>query len=160
EVPVIRHELVPHQKELIKPLWTVAEEPTQAKESQRLRAACALAIYDPDSSRWENVKGPVAADLARVPAVHLATWMGSLRPVRLKLLAPLATIFRDAKRRETERSLATDILADYAADQPDLLADLLLDADDKQFAQFYPKMEVYGERGLSLFQRELGKELA
>src|SRR5262249_44959604 len=68
----------------------------------------------------------------------------SLHPARQKLLVPLAAIFRDSKRRETERSLAAEILADYATDQAQLLADLLMDADDKQFAVLYPKVEHHG----------------
>ena len=101
----------------------------------------------------------MANDLVSVPAVYLATWMESFRPVREKLLAPLAAIFRDGKRRETERSLATDILADYAADQPPVLADLLMDADEKQFAVIYPKFKDHGERGLPLLTGEIDKKL-
>ncbi len=124
EVPVIRDTLAPHKDQLLEHLWTAVERPAQAKEQQRLRAACALATYDPDSQRWAKVRDQIANDLVGVPAVYLATWMESLRPVRGQLQAPLAAIYRDAKRRETDRSLATDILADYAADQPQVLADL------------------------------------
>ncbi|MGA2253260.1 MAG: SUMF1/EgtB/PvdO family nonheme iron enzyme, partial [Thermoguttaceae bacterium] len=38
--------------------------------------------------------------------------------------------------------------ADYAADQPQVLADLVIDADEKQFAIIYPKFKDLGERGL------------
>jgi hypothetical protein len=85
--------------------------------------------------------------------------MECLRPVRGKLLNPLAEIYRDTKRRETERSLATDILADYAADQPQLLADLVMDADDRQFAVLYPKLKNLGEGGLSWLQEEVDKQI-
>src|SRR5262249_11176452 len=61
--------------------------------------------------------------------------------------------------RETERSLATDLLADYAADNPPALADLLLDADDKQFAVLYPKLQAHGERGLAVLTGEIDKKL-
>jgi formylglycine-generating enzyme required for sulfatase activity len=144
ELPVIRDALAPHRDDLVEKLWTAAEQPAGGGEQQRLRAACALASYDPDSQRWDNVAKPVANDLVSVPAVYLVAWMESLRPVHQRLLAPLAAIFRDSKRRETERSLATEILADYAADQAQLLADLLMDADDKQFAVLYPKVEHHG----------------
>src|SRR5262249_25672573 len=39
------------------------------------------------------------------------------------------------------------ILADFAADQPQVLVDLLLDADDKQFATLYPKLTAHAEDG-------------
>jgi formylglycine-generating enzyme required for sulfatase activity len=77
--------------------------------------------------------------------------------VREKLLTPLGAIYRDAERRETERSLATDILADYAADQPQVLADLIMDADNRQFAVVFPKLKNLGEGGVSWLLEEVGK---
>jgi formylglycine-generating enzyme required for sulfatase activity len=154
ELPVIRDTLAPYQDDLVEKLWAAAEQPARGREQQRLRAGYALASYDPDSQRWDNVGKPVANDLVNVPAVYLGTWMESLHPVRQKLLAPLAAIFRDTKRRETERSLATEILADYATDQPQLLADLLLDADEKQFAVLFPKLQARAEAALAPLHAE------
>ena len=79
--------------------------------------------------------------------------------MRTKLLPQLSAVYRDAGRRETERSLATDILADYAADKPQVLADLLMDADDKQFAAIYPKLKDQSEQGLPLLTEEINKQL-
>ena len=45
-----------------------------------------------------------------------------------------------------ERSVATNLLADYAADKPQVLADLLMDADEKQFAVIYPKFKDRASR--------------
>ena len=67
--------------------------------------------------------------------------MEALRPVRQSLLPGLQAVFRDRERDDSERSLATSILADYAADQPRVLADLLMDADEKQFAVIFPKLK-------------------
>ncbi len=159
EVPILRDALAPHKDQLLEQLWTAVEQPAQGEEQQRLRAACALATYDPDSQRWTKVREQVTDDLVGVPAVYLATWMESLRPVRGQLQAPLAAVYRDAKRRETERSLATDILADYAADQPQVLADLLMDADDQQFAVIYPKFKEQSERALPVVTSEIDRKL-
>src|SRR5262249_28607638 len=123
EVSVIRDALAPHKEPLVDKLWAVVESPEKGKEAQRLRAAAALAKYEPESEKWAKVQEAVANDLVTVPAVYLAAWLESFRPVRAKLLAPLAAIFRAAGRRDTDRSLATDILADYAADNPQVLAD-------------------------------------
>ena len=155
DVGVIVQALAPHKKELTPRLWAVAE----GKEPRRLRAASALAAYDADDARWGNVAGAVAGDLVAVPAVHLADWMQALRPVRGKLVAPLSAIFRDGKRRETERSLATDILADYAADRPDLLTELMMDADEKQFAVLFPKLEVHKSRATELLSETVAMKL-
>jgi serine/threonine protein kinase/formylglycine-generating enzyme required for sulfatase activity len=158
EVHVLRQALIAHQHELTERLWAVLED-GGADRGLRLRAACALAAYLPDDSRWEQVGGDVAAELATQNALVADKWVAALRPVRTKLLAPLSSIFRDAKRRETERSLATDILGDYAADNPWMLADLLMDADDKQFAVIYPKFKEQAERGLSVVTDEIDRKL-
>jgi eukaryotic-like serine/threonine-protein kinase len=160
EVPVIRDALASHYEEMLDKLWAVAEAPEKGKEPQRLRAASALAMYDPESERWAKVQEAVGNDLVGVPAVYLALWMDSLRPVRGKLLAPLSAVYRETGRRDVERSLAADILADYAADQPQVLADLLMDADEQQFAVIYPKFKDRGEQGLPILTGEIDKKLS
>jgi hypothetical protein len=76
--------------------------------------------------------------------------------VKRWLLAPLSAVFRDRRPiRAGERQLAANLLADYAATDPRLLADLLMDADEKQFAVIYPKFKDRGEPGL----RELAAEI-
>ena len=159
EVPVIRDALAPHKDQLLEKLWLAVEKPEKGEEQQRIRAAAALAKYDADSEKWAKVQALVGNDLVAVPAVYLSLWMDSLRPVRGKLFPQLSTVYRDATRRETERSLATDILAEYAADNPQLLADLLMDADDKQFAVIYPRLKDLGEHGLPVLNGEIDKTL-
>jgi formylglycine-generating enzyme required for sulfatase activity len=159
DVPVIRDALEGHKEQLVDKLWAVVEASEKDKESQRLRAATALAKYDPQSEKWTKAQEAVVNDLVAVPAVYLAVWVDSLRPVRNKLLPHLLTVYRDATRRDVERSLAADILADYATDQPQLLADLLLDGDDKQFTVIYPKFRERGEQVLHLLTDELNKKL-
>ena len=159
EVPVIRDTLTPHKDKLLDKLWAVAESKEKGKESQRLRAAAALAQYDPASEKWAKAQEAVVNDLVNVPAVYLSLWMDSLRPVRTHLLPQLSEVFRNATRRETERSLATDILADYAADNPTNLADLLMNADEKQFAVIYPKLKEQGEQGLPVLIGEIETKL-
>lgn len=159
EVPVIRDALAPYKDELLGKLWITVEKPDKGKESQRLRAAAALAKYDPESQRWGKGQEAVANDLVAVPAVYLALWMDSLHPVRTKLLPQLSAVYRDVARRDAERSLASNILADYAADQPQVLADLLMDADEKQFGIVYPKFKEQGDKGFPLLTAVIDTKL-
>ena len=161
EVPVLRDALAPHQEGLRERLWSAAEEkPPAGQEGQRLRAASALAAYDPDDDRWDGVRDALAADLVAVPAVYLAGWMKALSPVRERLLLPLAAIFRDGSRVQGERALATEVLVEYAADRPELLADLLMDADDRQWARLWPKAEARREPAIARFTGELDRTLS
>jgi eukaryotic-like serine/threonine-protein kinase len=159
EVPVIRDALAPHRDRLLDRLWAVAQTPEKGREAHRLRAAAALARYDPDAAQWAKVRDVVAADLVKVPAVYLSAWLDALRPVRQQLFTPLSTICRDAGRRDAERSLATDVLADCAADQPAVPADVLMDADDKQFAVVFPKLVARSDQALPVLTGEIDRQL-
>ena len=92
----------------------------------------------------------VVNDLVLENPVYLGQWSEAFRPVKNSFLAPLADIFRDRNaERAAERTLATNLLADYAADQPQVLADLLMDADEKQFAVIYPEVQGSWRAGLA-----------
>ena len=71
EVPVIRDALAPYKDELLDKLWGGVEAPGK----QRLRAAAALAKYDPDSEKWAKVQDAVGNDLVSEPSVHVPVWM-------------------------------------------------------------------------------------
>ncbi len=139
EVAVIRDALFPHKDQLVGELWAVVESPKKGKESQRLRAAAALAKYDPESEKWAKASVLVVHDLVQQNPVYLLYWSIVFRPVRAPFLAPLSEVYRDHRPEQTaERSLATYLLDDYAADNPQILAELLMDADEKQFGVIFP----------------------
>jgi serine/threonine protein kinase/formylglycine-generating enzyme required for sulfatase activity len=160
EVPVLRDALAPHKDELLNKLWAVALKPPKGQEQQRLRAACALAAYDPNRKSWDNVQDQVASDFVAVPVVYVERWMQALWPVRAKLLDALSAVYRDGQRDPSERNVATNILANYAAEYPHVLADLVMDADEKQFALLFPKLQDHGAGGLDELLWELDKEVA
>ena len=158
EFPVVRDALAPYKDEFVKKLWTVVEQPAQGHEQQRLRAAAALALYDSEDPRWVKAGGPIVEDLVSVNPEFLGLWSEAFRPVKARLLPSLAGVFREqAVERTAERTLATNLLADYAANQPDVLIDLLLDADEKQFGIIYAKLAEHCDEGMSLARAELDK---
>jgi serine/threonine protein kinase/formylglycine-generating enzyme required for sulfatase activity len=160
EVSVIRDALAPHKDGLMDKLWGVAETPDKGKEAQRLRAAAALATYDPDSKKWATCSSLVVKDLVRENPVYLLYWREVYRPVRDSFRNPLAEVYRDQRpERATERSLAASLLADYAADHHQVLTDLLMDGDEKQFAVIYPKLKDQGEKCVLLLTGEIAKKL-
>jgi eukaryotic-like serine/threonine-protein kinase len=126
-----------------------------------------LASYDPldnaqGIARWQSVSKMVADELlaaVQKNPSHYATLLDQLRPVRSRLLQPLGEVYRSQDRPDSERSFATNILADYAADDPQFLANLLMDAEDKQFAVIFPKLKEQGERALPLLNGEIDRKL-
>ncbi len=158
ELLVIRDGLLPHRDKLAANMWWIADDPAASK-ARRFRAYCALAGFDPASQRWTTAGKPVTEDLVAENPLLAATWVEALRPIRQALLPGLQIVFRDPKRSDSQRTLATGILADYAADRPDVLADLVMEADEKQFAVIFPKLKEHGEEGLRFLQREAEKPM-
>jgi len=157
EFPVLRNALRTHQSTQTPKLWTVLES-AKPGDAGLLPAASALASFAPDDAQWDVVGGKVSQALVSVNPVFLGSWLDALRPVRGKLTSPLAAIFRDKSRLETEHTLATNILADYASDDPDRLAGLLVVSDPKAYRSLFPVVEKRAEQILPVFEAELGKK--
>ena len=157
ELPVIRDALRTHRSTLIPKLWSILDS-AKSGEVSVLRAASALADYDTTSPHWEVMGNKVAQALVSVNPVYLGDWLDALRPVRDKLTAALTAIFRDKNRPESERNLATNILTDYASDDVDLIANLLMDADPKAYAAFFPVAKRQEATTLPLFQAEIARK--
>ena len=66
---------------------------------------------------------------------------------------------RNQENSEADRSFACSILADFAADRPDFLADLLMDADPRQFAVLFPQAAGQPDQVAAVLHGELGKRL-
>ena len=161
DLPVIWGILEVHAKGMDKRLWNLLENP-KADPEKRFRAACALAITDAarDKESWSTFS-PFITDrfltaVNKNPGDYLPL-IETLRPVRKRLLTPLASIFRDTGRSESERRFATTILADYASDDPNLLADLLMDSEESQFADLFKRLRNHQDHAVSLLNAELAK---
>ena len=158
QFPVVRDALIPYPDDVIEPLWNVALD-SKRETQQRFQAACALATYGPDDKRWSHINSFLAGHLVTLQASDLVAWRQALQPAKHQLVEPLVAIHRNQSQDQQQRYFATETLADYAADQPQLLADLLMDADEKQFAIIYAKFKNHGERGRTILASELDKKL-
>jgi formylglycine-generating enzyme required for sulfatase activity len=164
ELPVICGALEPDGPRLVARLRGVLND-ARVDPDRRFAAACALARYDAGRSRtlWDAagsfITDRLLASVLANPA-HYTPLISMLRPVRERLVAPLSVVFRDQSRAESERSLATNILADYASDQPGVLADLLMDADAKPFAVLFASLRMQSQRAVPLLRSEVAKKPA
>jgi hypothetical protein len=133
-----------------------AEEP---EDSTVLAAGSSLAHFAPGDPRWSEHGRKIAEILVRSP-LFLGSWRELFRPVRQVLVPPLAVILRDHQphRKESERELAATLLADFASDQPEFLADLLMDADPTPFATLYTVAHWQRELVAPTLLAELFKE--
>jgi serine/threonine protein kinase/formylglycine-generating enzyme required for sulfatase activity len=149
--------LRPYRMPLSGRLWGLLEDGDETA-GRRLRAACLLAMLDPDSTRWAGVAAPTVADLAAENPFHAARWAEALRPAGRWLVPALADLFRSPATTETARSIAASALADYAAADTILLASLITDADSRSFRLLLPSLRRNREQAVALLTAELARE--
>jgi hypothetical protein len=152
ELHVLRDALMPHSFALTPKLWTGLES-AKLGDASLLPFVGALACYAPNDALWETVGAKVSQALVAVNPVFLGSWVDLLRPVRRSLTGPLATLFQEMSHPETEHTLATNILADYARDDPDRLAELLMVSDPKAFLSLFPIVAKRAEQTLPVFRK-------
>ncbi|MBM4070902.1 MAG: formylglycine-generating enzyme family protein [Planctomycetes bacterium] len=123
EVVAIRAALGDHKHDLQGGLWNLLENP-KVDHDERLRAACALADYDPDNRRWEQVSGNVSAMLIKSNPLVLGKWTEALRPVKTFLLPHLAALLEDEKQSVSKLRLIAEVYKSYAHDDATVFAAL------------------------------------
>jgi serine/threonine protein kinase len=153
ELLLVRAALRPHAEELRGGLWQRLEDPETAPE-QRLRILAALALFDPKGPGWATAGESVLETWLSADPLSLGVWTEALRPARDRLLGPLTKVFQ-GKRLAERRLVAAGILADYAADQPETLARLSIQADDRQLAALLPALRRQRSRIIPLLHAEL-----
>ncbi len=154
---VIRDALLLHKDGVVEPLWSMALEPKREIQ-QRFQAACALATYAPDDKRWSQINIIVASRLVTLESNAPRGGRETLTLPKTKLIEPLALIFRDTKRKEQSRIYATETLADYAADRPAELFDLLADAEQFQFPVVFEKLARQKDKAVAMATEELARK--
>ena len=113
---------------------------------ESFRALVALAAFDPEDRRWSAQAPDAVAYLMKADPLHLGPWVAALRPVAADLVPPLSATYRTAKSSDARQRAAT-VLAEYAAENPEVLTDLLLDADGpQQYLRLLPAVERHPER--------------
>jgi formylglycine-generating enzyme required for sulfatase activity len=138
EFGVIRDALWLHtNEERIQQLWDLMED---QDPERRLRAAGALALFDPKSPRWAKYIDELALTLARKDG----QWSQIVMPNRESIANSLVKIARDPARPESERSQVTGLYMRYLtlSDRPrrfsDAQFDFFLDFDGQQYDQVLP----------------------
>src|SRR5262249_5162615 len=125
-------------------------------------AGCNAAGQEAEDSCWQTASSAIASQLlaaVQKNPSHYPLLLDLLRPVRTKLLAPLGEVYRNKERPDAERTFATSIVAEYAAEQPEFLANLIMDGDAKQFAVLFLKLKERGDRARIVLKGELDKTL-
>ena len=118
---------------------------------RRLRAGMALAglLGESRAKKDDGLRG-AAGFLAEYFVNDLVAhpdryndWLAAMHPARACLIPALEQLFRDTARSDSARSSAASVLARFAADDPDILTGLLLDADERQFGVIFDALASF-----------------
>jgi formylglycine-generating enzyme required for sulfatase activity len=155
ELLVVRDALNKHSPEPGAGLWRRLSDP-DLNPARRLRLLAALAAFDPDGAGWQRVDEQALQPWLADNLLYLGTWTRALRPARRHLMGPLTRVF--CTGAPEQRPAAANILADYAGDQPGTLVELIVVANDRQFAALWPALLRHREEALPLLRRELKRQ--
>ncbi|MBN2477369.1 MAG: SUMF1/EgtB/PvdO family nonheme iron enzyme [Pirellulales bacterium] len=156
EFPLIRDGLAPHKADLLPGLWTKLHDPADTPQHRRtpFRAGVCLATYAPRADAWTESDAVFLAEyLVRVNPNEQPDWRKHLKPVAARLLRPLEVVFRDGQLGEVTRTAAATALADFAAEDPRLLAELAADAIAPQYDVVYAALVAKGSDREAIVQR-------
>jgi serine/threonine protein kinase/formylglycine-generating enzyme required for sulfatase activity len=137
-------------------LWSTATD-AAAPAGHRLRAAAVLARFDPADGRWPAIAGPVVTALVGTDPVSAAEWGKLLHPARRWLTPPLAAAV--VAGPEPQQAVAAGIFADYAADDPDRLAELFMQAGEAHFPILFAALTSHAGRSAVIFEAVLATPL-
>lgn len=119
---VIRDQVADHKEELTTRLWNdLASLSPERDSDKRFRAASALATYDPDNTRWDQLAGEVAAKLATENSVNLSYWIQALDPVVEQLFIPLMSLLEDEQSGDAKRGRCTELFAAFSQGRPEAI---------------------------------------
>lgn len=141
EFLMLRDGMAAHIGDSVPDLWAEARRP-ETTDTDRFQLLVTLAAIDPDSSNWPGVADRLTEQLLATNSLQLGPWSAALTPIRGQLISPLRKVARADRTTEKGVTAAT-ILTQYAADRPELMADLLLDASPRQFEVLWPKSPAF-----------------
>ncbi len=146
----IRELLQPHAAALTERLQTILRA-AQLETKRRFRAGVALAGFIDPASTWESQDLQfMATQLVTENAEYQPVLRDNLRPVSAQLLSSLEVLFKDAQANDAMRLGAANAIADFAANQPDLLMRLLADATPEQAEVLYALVDkVKSDAGIA-----------
>jgi hypothetical protein len=128
---IVRAELLPFKGDLAEKLWAELAD-SSADSNRRFRAACALAAYAPDDSRWEEYGQFVVYKLIGENALTIRDWKNAFEPVGHRLLPSLAAALEDNSWGAAQRRTIIELYGGFAEGKHDpfsQLEDRLLDGD-------------------------------
>lgn len=147
EVLVLREMLKPYRQKVLDYWPNIADDRGKVSMS----VAGLEAEFEPEDSRWKNYVDSIAGQMVQLNPIELRAWFTVFDPIHKVLTPPLVKQYvqlqktaktsniqtRDLILAAAGLDMANAVLERYAADQPEVLADLLQIVDSRHFAAIF-----------------------
>lgn len=154
---VIRDALVAYRGQIAASLWAEFGN-GDLNDERLLPVACALSLYDPDNEKWQTLGSSVAQKLVTENPIRVYEWEQGFSDAMKWLFDPLFQVTRNKEASSSQRLIAAQLIANHAAESPDTLVELLLDADADQFAAYFPMVERNRDEIVEALNHELERD--
>jgi tRNA A-37 threonylcarbamoyl transferase component Bud32 len=152
---LVRNFTEPRRSDVTSMLWEAVGD-AKVKAEPCLRLFCTLAVFDQNQAHWEDVKDSVVDQLLSAAPEQQAFAIDALRPVRRILLSPLPSAGQ--AESSARRQVSAVIMAAYATDdRPEILAELIMGGDERQYAIGYRALKAHMKGVVALLRAELAK---
>lgn len=154
-------DLMKQHQAILKPAyWDVALDGDK-NHLERLHAACMLAQLDPDNADWLNPDFCrfVADQLVSVSFIYVVHYQELMQPISEKLKPALSDVFLTSEPLSIRRSIATNLLADFAASDVQTLVDLYLGADPLSQEKLFPVLQKRQSAAVDLLNEVLQQKI-
>ncbi|MCA9168224.1 MAG: protein kinase [Planctomycetales bacterium] len=141
EIPHIVRQLHKCSAEEIESAWRHLEAESN-NDSSRLRWACLVAQQeDHQVSRFQASANPVARALSREHPFEVSSIVPLLKKYRQLIVPCLADVARNDGESDVVRTTAAGLVAEYAFDDPQQIARLIVDVDSDPFRALLPSLQ-------------------
>jgi formylglycine-generating enzyme required for sulfatase activity len=131
DLEVLRAALMEHSLQASPRLWEQLDRETGSQE--RARIAVVLAKLEPEGPNWAPRAAALTGDLLELDLLSLGAFAEALGPAGPWFVEPLADRFRHGDDPEGRRLLIAQMLADYSANRPTVLASAIAWAEPGEF---------------------------
>lgn len=157
EFKMVCQQITSYAEKLAPELWKMLRD-SELSNDKRLKAAAALAVFEPDSDSWSLATFDVVGMLLASDSLQLPQWIEVLRPIRGKLRDALKDKFSFAEL-ERERINAANTLEALFGDDGQLMTDLILQAEVVQFPSIATVLPPHKKTATSILKDELSRPI-
>ena len=159
EFLVLRDELKPHPQSHLHELRRLVGPNSETASPKWLRAACALALQEPEAVYFPKIAPQLAVQLASQSLSETDSWAQAAEPIQAQLRTPLRALATDKNPESEQRHAAARILTHFLKGDPAKLVSLLLETDAADHSTVIDALARHRPAATALLKEHVGKPI-